>query len=752
VRLGEAFIAALGVAVFGAQACTGPAGKGTLNAGSQVTAPRVQATPDFTAPVETWRSAARVNDWPSTARRIDALPEEERAEPGVRYARALAAARLADCHRALAALDGLAARLPLLFREIAEMTARCQLEVGPFEAAASYFTNQGSPQAWLEAARAWERAGQLERARELLDKALGRLSSRPANHTTRIAAHRLRAELAERMGQRTIARNHYRWLATVAAVPGADDAYEKLARAPLTKGERFARAQAMAARGNVAGVTRELGLLEGAPGQAPQASALLRVRAKAYYRSRSDDAKAAVLFEEAARRSRGTRVADLFDAARAWTRARQADRALAMYRKVAEDHSGTSHSERARYRLARLNFSSGRWDEAERAYTHYLRRYARSSTLKGALSTCRYERAVAQLAGGRPDAALEGFQRLIRSGGGGYTRSMLQHLEAVALAASDAPARQALAVGRFEAVIRKYPLSFAALASAARLERLGQHAHHPLPKPPARTDFWPGGIPELMPKARLLLDLGLYSAAERALHSREHTLRQHFSPRGAEALCGLYESVDRGWRRYALATATVKNTTLRRAPTASNIWAWQCLFPRPYGEAVARLEERHRLPTGLLHSVMRQESAFRPDARSPVGAIGLMQLMPKTAERAAAELDLPHRPDRLEQVQYNLELGAFYLGKLLDDFDRQVVLALASYNAGPHAAMRWLDGGQDLPLDLWVARIPFTETRHYVMRVMASWARYRYLAGGPPRVPRVALDVPVGLELASNAY
>jgi soluble lytic murein transglycosylase len=217
-------------------------------------------------------------------------------------------------------------------------------------------------------------------------------------------------------------------------------------------------------------------------------------------------------------------------------------------------------------------------------------------------------------------------------------------------------------------------------------------------------------------------------------------------------LCGLYASVDRGWRRYALATATVKDTTLRRAPTASNLWAWQCLFPRPYGEAVARLEERYRLPTGLLHSVMRQESAFRPDAKSPAGAIGLMQLMPRTAERAAVELDLSHRPDRLEQVQYNLELGAFYLGKLLDDFDRQVVLALASYNAGPHAAMRWLDGGQDLPLDLWVARIPFTETRHYVTRVMANWARYRYLAGGPPSVPRVALDVPVGLELASNAY
>ena len=134
----------------------------------------------------------------------------------------------------------------------------------------------------------------------------------------------------------------------------------------------------------------------------------------------------------------------------------------------------------------------------------------------------------------------------------------------------------------------------------------------------------------------------------------------------------------------------------------------------PYGAtAVTRLEARYSLPSGLVHSVMRQESGFRRDARSPAGAVGLMQLMPKTAERAARELALAHTPEQLTQVHHNLELGAYYLGKLLAMFDGRVVLGVAGYNAGPHAVGRWLQGADGLELDTWVARIPYGETRTY---------------------------------------
>jgi soluble lytic murein transglycosylase len=259
-------------------------------------------------------------------------------------------------------------------------------------------------------------------------------------------------------------------------------------------------------------------------------------------------------------------------------------------------------------------------------------------------------------------------------------------------------------------------------------------------------------LPALPAKPRLLAELGLNSAAERTLYEEEPELRALYSGKAGETLCRQYESLDRGWRRYALAAGVVDEGILGREPTASNIWAWQCLYPRPYAATVGRLEERYQLPPGLIYSVMRQESEFRPDARSQVGAVGLMQLMPGTAERAARELALSQSDELLTQAEYNLELGAFYLRKLLATFDQHVVLALTSYNAGPHAVSRWLARSEGLPLDVWAARIPYAETRNYVGRVMSNWARYRYLGGGPEGVPRLALDLPAKLLLPSDSY
>jgi soluble lytic murein transglycosylase len=174
--------------------------------------------------------------------------------------------------------------------------------------------------------------------------------------------------------------------------------------------------------------------------------------------------------------------------------------------------------------------------------------------------------------------------------------------------------------------------------------------------------------------------------------------------------------------------------------------------PRPYSATVEQLEQRYELPPGLVYAVMRQESAFRPEARSRVGAVGLMQLMPSTAERAARELSLEHASERLTQAEYNLELGAFYLGKLLGSFDQRAVLAVSSYNAGPQAVASWLEGRKRIPLDLWAARIPYAETRNYVARVMSNWARYRYLAGGSENVPVLALELPARVAVPRDAY
>lgn len=745
--------------------CSGPLAPARIESASTAPA-RVAGEPDERSVAEeppayvskareVWRSAAQASDWEEVALKIDALVEPERTEPGTRYVRALAARRLGDCPRALSALDGLAEALPLLEAEIDAIRSECQLAVGPFDSVGE-LTSGVSLEGRLEAARTWQQAGQLERAQALVESLLDEVGDDAGDSRSRrevyVQARALRAELAERLGQLELARADRRWLATVAVVPGADAAFERLSGTRLTKPERAERADSLAERGLVDAVERELALLAKAPGTSPPRAELVRTLAWAHYRSRADYAEAAKLFEQAAKQGSSHRASDLFKAASAWSRSKQVKKALAAYDDIVRRYPNSRAAEQALHSKANTLYSSGRWGEAARAYTQYLSRYEHGKKSRKArfVRQSRYERAVAWLAQGKYAEARAGFEQVRKTRGSGYAASMLEHLEAVALASSGVGRLEKEGIQRFEQIVRRYPLSFAALLSAARLTQMGHSAPAlaPLPTAAAEPEEWP----ELPAKARLLADLGLNSAAERTLHEEEPVLRELYSPRASETLCRQYETLDRGFRRYSLAAGAVGDGILRRAPTASNLWAWQCLYPRPYASTVGQLEQRYALPPGLVYSVMRQESEFSPEARSHVGAVGLMQLMPGTAERAAHELAFDHALDRLTQAEYNIELGAYYLGKLLGSFDQRVALAVASYNAGPHAVSRWLGGGKSLPLDIWAARIPYEETRNYLARVMSNWARYRYLGGGPDNVPALALALPSKLELPSDAY
>jgi soluble lytic murein transglycosylase-like protein len=196
----------------------------------------------------------------------------------------------------------------------------------------------------------------------------------------------------------------------------------------------------------------------------------------------------------------------------------------------------------------------------------------------------------------------------------------------------------------------------------------------------------------------------------------------------------------------------VKAEALERAPTETTRWAWDCVYPTPFAEVVHAAEAERGLPYGLLHAVMRQESAFKPDAVSPARAVGLLQLVPVTAEKVAAELGRTIEPALLSSPSYNVELGAYYLHKVLGTFGGHVALAAAAYNAGPRAVSRWLEVAENLPLDLWVARIPYAETRGYVSRVIGNLARYSYLHGGEDAVPRLALALPKGMRAGPQDY
>ena len=139
----------------------------------------------------------------------------------------------------------------------------------------------------------------------------------------------------------------------------------------------------------------------------------------------------------------------------------------------------------------------------------------------------------------------------------------------------------------------------------------------------------------------------------------------------------------------------------------------------------------------LVHSVVRQESAFYENAISSVGARGLMQLMPATASKLAKDKNYSYSQNKLtSNPKLNVWLGSEYLDDLLKTFDGSYVLSLASYNAGPYRVRQWIKENGDPRTDNadyvvdWVELIPFNETRNYVQRVLENIQVYRHKFNG----------------------
>jgi soluble lytic murein transglycosylase len=179
-------------------------------------------------------------------------------------------------------------------------------------------------------------------------------------------------------------------------------------------------------------------------------------------------------------------------------------------------------------------------------------------------------------------------------------------------------------------------------------------------------------------------------------------------------------ATQKGWYRMAIDAAT-------RAQ------AWDALdqrFPTAFRDVFSKEAAAWRVPGTELMAIARRESAFFPEAQSPVGARGLMQIMPATGEVVAASLKQRHSEADLLNVEHNVLLGSAYYRQLLDRFGGNRPFALAAYNAGPHRVDRWRNKqGQGMPVEFWVETIPYQETRNYVQAVLSYNVVFQYMQG-----------------------
>lgn len=175
------------------------------------------------------------------------------------------------------------------------------------------------------------------------------------------------------------------------------------------------------------------------------------------------------------------------------------------------------------------------------------------------------------------------------------------------------------------------------------------------------------------------------------------------------------------WAIVALAKAANKNDLLLR-------------FPKTYSEIIHKEAKHNQIDPAILFAITRQESAFIPTAKSPVGALGLMQIMPSTGKVLAKVHREPYRSNNeLLKPEKNIRYGSKYVRMMLDKHQQNPALAAASYNAGPHRVTNWLPE-YDMPADGWIETIPFKETREYVQNVLAFAVIYKQLLGGTPKL------------------
>ena len=196
---------------------------------------------------------------------------------------------------------------------------------------------------------------------------------------------------------------------------------------------------------------------------------------------------------------------------------------------------------------------------------------------------------------------------------------------------------------------------------------------------------------------------------------------------------GREADANREWR---FETARLSKIEKRVAAQLASDWGWhfsaivttasarhfrdlELRFPLLYRSEVEREARRQRLPASLVYGVMRRESAYRASVESPAGALGLMQLMPRTAKLVGKKLGMKKLDNaKIKIPSNNIRLGTRYLREVMDRYGNNVILATASYNAGPNRVKKWLPREEPLAADIWVDTITFDETRNYVKAVL----------------------------------
>jgi soluble lytic murein transglycosylase-like protein len=251
------------------------------------------------------------------------------------------------------------------------------------------------------------------------------------------------------------------------------------------------------------------------------------------------------------------------------------------------------------------------------------------------------------------------------------------------------------------------------------LARLRGKPAAPASEQPA--DPWP--VEPLLARARMLAGLGLDDFAT----SEMELVRAKAEPRATRALEAVLLA-HRGERRKSMLVIRDAFPALGGPFQATlPMEARRIYYPLDYQEPIRTWATTNRIPSYLVFGIIRQESAFDPNAQSWAGARGLMQLMPATAKELAGRAGLDYSHARLSDPSFNVRLGTTYFRQVLSMFDDNLELSLAGYNGGPYRIKRlWREAGEN-ELDRFLEGLNIEESKTYVKRILVLSDSYRQL-------------------------
>jgi len=419
----------------------------------------------------------------------------------------------------------------------------------------------------------------------------------------------------------------------------------------------------------------------------------------------------------------------MFHGARALSRADHDDQAIVWYHKVVAAYPKTSWAKEAQFLSGWLEFNRGKYREAIKPLEDCLARYPKSKWVDDSL----WFLGMSHYFLGEWTKARARLERLAKFSGrleGGKARYWLARIDEKL---DDKPA----AIANYTSTLQRYPFSWYALLSRARLEalgvELGPFGNAPGEEPPRRGGKLAATVDEslatddLITRADELIAAGLkVDAGEELYRGERGFLKRHDRGVAFAMLLDRYRKAGNFNRPWMLAVVYDNGALDGPAIDDARRW-WENAYPRAYRDLVEKYQKLGDNPDGYLYSIMRKESGFNPHDLSYADAQGLLQMIPPTTRRVAQQLGIPYDPGRLYEPAYNIQTGSWYIGHLLAKFKHQVPLGSGSFNSGPRPVMKWIDMYGDREMDELVELVPYTQTREYMKKVTENYARYRYL-------------------------